>query len=174
MFAAAAGHFPEVSSTTRWLEPPGVNASSDRLSEACALGRTVCIYIVILTRSAAVASFHSHSIYIIEPNLTEVDVSQVQHLDPNYLYIPWAQIFGRRMYTYISIDIYVYIDIYQLLRSLLGTSFVFCCAWTGIRQAWVHQSLPVGSHGFLPRAAVDRLVMTIYVSRRLSSSDGLC
>ena len=51
----------------------------------------------------------SQSQYIIEPNLTEVDVSQVQHLDPNYLYIPWAQIFGRRMYTYIPIEIYVYI-----------------------------------------------------------------
>ena len=47
----------------------------------------IYISIVILTRSAAVASFHSHSIFIVEPNLTEVDVSQVQHLDPNYLYI---------------------------------------------------------------------------------------
>ena len=101
MFAAAAGHFPEVSSTTRWLEPPGVNASSDRLSEACALGRTVYIYISIYMYShpdqVGSSCKLSQSQYIIEPNLTEVDVSQVQHVDPNYR---WHYFLG---------DAYIYI-----------------------------------------------------------------
>ena len=90
MFAAAAGHFPEVSSTTRWLEPPGVNASSDRLSEACALGRTVYMYSHPDQVGSSCKISQSQYIYIIKPKKTSgctlrgreaADVKKTLHAD---------------------------------------------------------------------------------------------
>ena len=79
----------------------------------CSGQDSIYICIVILTRSAAVASFHSHNKFILEPNLTEVDVSHVQDLDPNYIsiYTVGPNFWETHVYIHPYRDIRIYIDI---------------------------------------------------------------